>query len=152
MQSKKSQNALFGTVFRKTDIHLHVPAGVTPKDGPSAGVTIVTALVSLLTGAAVRSNVGMTGEITLRGQVLPVGGIKEKILAAHRAGLDTIILPKDNAADLDELPDEVRNSMKFVLAWTMSQVLKTALDHTKIKRPIKFPALDKDDDEKDNDN
>jgi ATP-dependent Lon protease len=136
--------------FQKTDIHLHVPAGATPKDGPSAGVTIVTALVSLLTGAPVRSNVGMTGEITLRGQVLPVGGIKEKMLAAHRAGLDTIILPKDNEADLDELPDEVRNSMNFVLARTVRQALKTALDQTKKKKPTLTPIISENDDEKNN--
>jgi ATP-dependent Lon protease len=150
IRSKADKLGIEPDFFRKTDIHLHVPAGATPKDGPSAGVTMVTALVSLLTGAVVHSNVGMTGEITLRGQVLPVGGIKEKILAAHRAGLDTIILPKDNEADLDELPDEVRNSMKFVLANSVTQVLKTALDQTKIKKTKLIPSKSENDDEKDN--
>ncbi len=113
--------------FEKTDIHLHVPAGAQPKDGPSAGVTIVTALVSLLTGRTVKPEVGMTGEVTLRGQVLPVGGIKEKVLAAHRAGLKTVILPKRNEADLEDLPDEVRAALHFVFAETVDDVLQAAL-------------------------
>jgi ATP-dependent Lon protease len=113
--------------FEKHDIHLHVPAGATPKDGPSAGITMVTAIVSLLTHRPVRTNVGMTGEITLRGRVLPVGGIKQKILAAHRAKLDTIILPKRNEKDLDDLPDEVREEMHFIVVEGISQVLHAAL-------------------------
>jgi ATP-dependent Lon protease len=113
--------------FEKHDIHLHVPAGATPKDGPSAGVTMVTAIVSLLTRRPVRSNVGMTGEVTLRGRVLPVGGIKQKVLAAHRAELDTIILPARNEQDLDELPAEVKERMKFVLVEEISEVLEAAL-------------------------
>ena len=113
--------------FDTSDIHIHVPEGAIPKDGPSAGVTMVTAIVSLLTGRPVRSNVGMTGEITLRGRVLPVGGIKQKVLAAHRAGLDTVILPKRNEPDLDELPDEVRDSMRFVLVDHVDDVLQEAL-------------------------
>ncbi len=113
--------------FEHHDIHLHVPAGATPKDGPSAGVTMVTAIVSLLTRRPVRANLGMTGEITLRGRVLPVGGIKQKVLAAHRAGLDTIILPKYNEKDLDDLPPEVRESMTFVLAEEIAEVLDAAL-------------------------
>ncbi len=119
-------------VFENTDIHLHVPAGAIPKDGPSAGVTMVTALVSLLTRRPVRSNVGMTGEITLRGQVLPVGGIKQKMLAAHRAELTTVILPKRNEKDLDDLPDEVRNDMHFELVERIEQALDIAL----AKEPI----------------
>jgi ATP-dependent Lon protease len=117
------------TFFEKTDIHLHVPAGAQPKDGPSAGVTMATALVSLLTGRQVNSEVGMTGEITLRGQVLPVGGIKEKVLAAHRSGLKTVILPKRNEMDVEDLPEEVRNSIRFIFAETVDDVLKVALDH-----------------------
>ncbi len=113
--------------FEKTDIHLHVPAGAVPKDGPSAGVTIATSLASLLTGRRVRDDVGMTGEITLRGQVLPVGSIKEKVLAAHRAGLKIVILPKQNAKDLDEVPEEVRKSLKFVLAEQVDDVFEAAL-------------------------
>ncbi len=113
--------------FEKTDIHLHIPAGATPKDGPSAGVTMTTALVSLLTQKPVRPDVGMTGEITLRGQVLPVGGIKEKMLAAHRAGLKTIFLPKENKDDLTELPEEVKKSIKFIPVEDVNQILKKAL-------------------------
>ncbi|MBZ0307179.1 MAG: endopeptidase La, partial [Anaerolineae bacterium] len=113
--------------FDKHDIHLHVPAGAIPKDGPSAGVTMTTALVSLITGRPVRSNVAMTGEVTLRGQVLPVGGIKDKVLAADRYGLDTVILPKRNEPDLEELPDEVRQKMHFVMVESVEQVLEAAL-------------------------
>jgi ATP-dependent Lon protease len=115
------------TVFNTSDIHIHVPAGATPKDGPSAGVTMATAIVSLLTNRKVRPDVAMTGEITLRGSVLPVGGIKEKVLAAHRAGLKTIILPKRNEPDLDDLPKEVRDLLKFVLAERVEQVFEAAL-------------------------
>lgn len=114
--------------FSKSDIHLHIPAGAVPKDGPSAGVTMATALASLLTGRLVRSNVAMTGEITLRGQVLPIGGLKEKALAASRAGLDTVIMPKRNEPDLDELPDEVRQKMHFVLVESVSDVFNAALE------------------------
>jgi ATP-dependent Lon protease len=114
--------------FQNTDIHLHVPAGAQPKDGPSAGVTMVTALVSLLTRKPIKAHVGMTGEITLRGQVLPVGGIKEKMLAAHRAGLRTIILPKRNEVDLEELPKEIREKLSFKFVRTMDEVLKYALE------------------------
>jgi len=114
-------------VFEQTDIHLHVPAGAVPKDGPSAGVTMATALASLLTGRRVRSDVGMTGEITLRGQVLPVGGVKEKVLAAHRAGLKTVILPKQNDRDLEDIPDEVRENLTFVLAERVGDVFTAAL-------------------------
>ncbi len=113
--------------FNTSDIHIHVPAGAVPKDGPSAGVTIATALASLLTGRPVRADVGMTGEVTLRGQVLPVGGIKEKALAAHRAGLRTVIIPKRNEKDLDDLPPEVRNEMTFVLVDRVEELLATAL-------------------------
>jgi ATP-dependent Lon protease len=113
--------------FAKHDIHLHVPAGAVPKDGPSAGVTIATALASLLTGRVVRNDLAMTGEITLRGQVLPVGGIKEKMLAAHRAGLKTVILPNRNEKDLEDLPQEVRDSMKFILVEKVDQVFEAAL-------------------------
>jgi len=114
--------------FEKSDLHMHIPAGAQPKDGPSAGVTMATALVSLLTGKLVRPEVGMTGEITLRGQVLPVGGIKEKVLAAHRLGLTTLIIPKENEPDLDELPEEVQHDEKFIFAETLDDVFKNALD------------------------
>jgi ATP-dependent Lon protease len=113
--------------FEEADIHLHVPAGAVPKDGPSAGVTMATALASLLTGRRVRDDVAMTGEITLRGQVLPVGGIKEKVLAAHRAGLGAVILPRLNKKDLEDIPDEVRESLRFVLVDQVDSVFQTAL-------------------------
>jgi len=113
--------------FDETDLHLHFPAGAIPKDGPSAGVTIATALVSLLTDTPVKCDVGMTGEITLRGKVLPIGGVKQKMLAAARVGLKTVILPRRNEKDLDELPEEVRNSLNFVLVDTMHEVLEAAL-------------------------
>jgi ATP-dependent Lon protease len=113
--------------FATHDIHLHVPAGATPKDGPSAGVAMATALASLLTQVPVRSDVGMTGEITLRGKVLPIGGVKEKVLAAHRAGLSTVILPKRNEKDLEDVPEEVRTDMKFVLVDMIDEVWQNGL-------------------------
>ncbi len=114
-------------VFAGKRFHLHVPAGAVPKDGPSAGVTMTTALVSLLRGEPVRSNVGMTGEVTLQGRVLPIGGVKQKVLAAHRAGLTEVILPERNGPDLDDVPEEVRNAMTFHLAGTLDDVLQPAL-------------------------
>jgi ATP-dependent Lon protease len=114
-------------VFSGKRFHVHVPAGAVPKDGPSAGVTMTTALVSLLRGQAVRPVVGMTGEVTLQGRVLPIGGVKQKVLAAHRAGLTEVILPARNGPDLDDVPEEVRNVMTFHLAATISDVLNTAL-------------------------
>ncbi len=113
--------------FDKHDIHLHVPAGAVPKDGPSAGVTMAVALASLVTQRPVRSGVAMTGEITLRGQVLPVGGIKDKVLAAHRAGLSTVILPRRNEYDLDDVPQDVRDQMTFHLVDSVTDVLEAAL-------------------------
>ncbi len=114
--------------FDHNDIHLHVPSGASPKDGPSAGITMCTALVSLITGRKVKPHLGMTGEITLRGQVLPIGGLKEKVLAAHRNGLRTVILPKRNRFDLDDVPEEIKNDMKFVFVETMDEVLDAALE------------------------
>jgi ATP-dependent Lon protease len=115
-------------LFEQSDIHLHIPAGAQPKDGPSAGVAIATSLVSLVTGRSVRPDVGMTGEITLRGQVMPVGGIKEKVLAAHRSGLKTVILPTRNEADLEDIPNEVQNEISFVYTDTVKDVLNAALE------------------------
>ena len=114
--------------FDNHDIHIHIPAGATPKDGPSAGVTMLTALASLLTNKTVKANLAMTGEITLRGQVLPVGGIKEKVLAAHRAGIKTIILPKWNKKDMEDIPDKVKKEIKFHFVDKMFDVLKIAID------------------------
>ncbi len=118
--------------FDKTDLHMHIPAGSQPKDGPSAGVTMATALVSLISGRPVKKSVSMTGEITLRGQVMPVGGIKEKMLAAHRAGLKTIILPKRNQLDIEDVPEEIRKTMTFIFAESVNDVLKAALE-----KPVK---------------
>ena len=109
------------------DVHIHVPAGAVPKDGPSAGVTMFTTLASLLSGRRVRGDTAMTGEATLRGRVLPVGGIKSKVLAAHRRGLTRVILPAQNERDLEDVPDAVREAMTFVLVDDMEQVLGAAL-------------------------
>ncbi|MDY6874852.1 MAG: endopeptidase La [Chloroflexota bacterium] len=130
VRSKAEELGISEDFFDQADVHLHVPEGAMPKDGPSAGVTMATALASLLTGRTVRDDVGMTGEITLRGQVLPVGGIKEKVLAAHRAGLGTVILPKQNEKDLDDVPKEVRRRLKFVLAERVDDVFEVALGQT----------------------
>src|SRR5699024_6427332 len=106
----------------KNDIHIHVPEGATPNDGPSAGITIATALISSLTGTAVNKKVGMTGEITLRGRVLPIGGLKEKSLSAHRSGLKTIIIPKENEKDIDDIPASVRKDLTFVPVTHLDEV------------------------------
>ena len=117
------------TDFYKTkDIHVHFPAGAVPKDGPSAGVTVCTAIVSALTGCSVRRDVAMTGEISLRGRVLAIGGLKEKTMAALRHGIRTVIIPKDNERDLEEIDQTVRNSLNFVVAQTIDVVLDTALN------------------------
>ena len=113
--------------FEKNDIHIHVPAGAIPKDGPSAGVTMMTALVSLLTNRTIKKDLAMTGEITLRGQVLPVGGVKEKVLGAHRAGIRTIILPKWNEKDLDDISPKIKEEVEFHFEEKMINVLKLAL-------------------------
>ncbi len=126
------------------DLHIHIPAGAIPKDGPSAGVTMFTALCSLLTGRRVRNDTAMTGEATLRGRVLPVGGIKSKVLAAHRAGITRVILPRRNERDLDEVPEDVREHMEFILADDMSEVLASALEpsaaHTGAAAPLTGPS------------
>ncbi len=109
------------------NFHIHVPAGAVPKDGPSAGVTMTTAIVSLLTGRPVRNTVGMTGEVTLQGLVLPIGGVKQKVLAAHRMGLKEVILPQRNDKDLDDVPESVRKEMTFHLASQVDDVLSHAL-------------------------
>ena len=115
------------TVFEKQTLHIHVPAGATPKDGPSAGVTMATAMASLLTGRPVRRDLAMTGEITLRGRVLPIGGLKSKLLAAHLAGVKTVLIPKRNERDLVDVPEEVRSQLRLIPVETMDQVLAEAL-------------------------
>jgi ATP-dependent Lon protease len=127
VRSQAGQLDLEADQFEQTDMHVHVPAGATPKDGPSAGLALVMAMASLFTGRPVRGDVGMTGEVTLRGRVLPVGGIKMKVLAGHRAGLTTIILPKRNEPDLEELPEDVRNAITFVPVDRIDEALEMAL-------------------------
>ena len=140
VRSRASSLGLDPDFFENSDIHLHIPAGAQPKDGPSAGVTMATALVSLISGRAVRPDVGMTGEITLRGQVLPVGGIKEKVLAAHRSGLQKVILPRRNEADLEDLPEEIRNVIQFYYADQVDDVLKMALEDLPVVPPQPDPV------------
>ena len=114
-------------IFDKTDVHVHVPEGATPKDGPSAGIAMYTTLVSVFTKKPVRNDVAMTGEITLQGRVLPIGGLKEKLLAALRGGIKTVIIPQENVKDLAELPDNVKNNLKIIPVNNASEVLKIAL-------------------------
>jgi ATP-dependent Lon protease len=127
VRSHAAQFELAPDTFEKKRFHVHVPAGAIPKDGPSAGVTMTTALVSLLTARPVRPEVGMTGEVTLQGKVLPIGGVKQKVLAAHRAGLTEVILPARNGGDLEDVPQAVRDQMTFHLASDISDVLEHAL-------------------------
>ncbi|MDQ2742958.1 MAG: endopeptidase La [Chloroflexota bacterium] len=128
VRSRAKDLGLADNFYSKLDFHVHVPAGAIPKDGPSAGVTITTALISALTGRKVNKEVAMTGEVTLRGRVLPIGGIKEKTLAAHRAGVKTVILPKENERDIPDIPQEVRDELTFILADHMDDVLQNALE------------------------
>src|SRR3979411_1583615 len=127
IRTRSPQVGIAETFFETHDIHVHVPGGAVPKDGPSAGVTISVALESALTGRLVRDDVAMTGEITLRGKVLPVGGVKEKVLGAHRAGLGTVLVPRRNEADLEELPDQVRREMSFVALDSLDEALEMVL-------------------------
>ena len=136
----RSRAAAFGIkqgIFEKRDIHVHVPEGATPKDGPSAGVGMITSIVSALTGIAVRKDVAMTGEISLRGRVLPIGGLKEKLLAALRGGLKTVLIPKENERDLPEIPDNVKKGLEIVPVSTVDEVLARAL--TKPLVPVEWP-------------
>jgi len=128
VRSNAQQLDIAPDFYEKTDLHVHVPSGATPKDGPSAGVAMAAALTSLLTGRLARGNVGMSGEITLRGKVLPVGGIKEKVLGAKRAGLDTIILPARNKGDVLDLEEELIEGLHFIYAETINEVIDAALE------------------------
>jgi ATP-dependent Lon protease len=126
----RSRAVAFGikpTVFEKNDIHVHVPEGATPKDGPSAGVAMCASIVSALTGIAVHKDIAMTGEITLRGRILPIGGLKEKLLAALRGGIKTVIIPQENEKDLAEIPDNVKRGMEIIPMGTVDEVLGKAL-------------------------
>jgi ATP-dependent Lon protease len=136
LRSRSADLKLADDLFNKHDIHIHVPAGAVPKDGPSAGVAIATSLVSALTGRHIDSSVAMTGEITLTGQVLPIGGVKEKVLGAKRAGIKRVVLPKRNEPDVaEDVPPEVKKSMKFFYVDDLSEVLAVALG-TRVIKPV----------------
>jgi ATP-dependent Lon protease len=131
----RSKSISFGikpTLFEKRDIHVHVPEGATPKDGPSAGVAMATSIISILTGIPVRRDVAMTGEITLRGRVLPIGGLKEKLLAALRSGITTVFIPKDNEKDLAEVPDNVKKHLEIIPVSHVDEVIARAL----VSKPV----------------
>ena len=113
--------------YKKKDIHIHVPEGAVPKDGPSAGITMITAMVSALSERKVRYNIAMTGEVTLTGRVLPIGGLKEKTLAAFRAGVDTVIIPKENEKDIDKIPKSIKSKLNFIAASNIDEVISKAL-------------------------
>ena len=140
VQARAPELGISPRTFRSTDIHVHVPEGATPKDGPSAGVGMITAMVSVLTGIPVRKEIAMTGEMTLRGRVLPIGGLKEKLLAALRGGVTTVLIPQDNAKDLAEVPDNVKNALKIIPVSSVDEVLKHAL--TEQPKKIKWTATD----------
>ena len=127
IRSRQRVLGLKANFYEKQDIHIHFPEGAIPKDGPSAGITMATAMISALTGKKVRSDVAMTGEITIRGNVLAIGGLKEKVIAAYREGMKTIILPKDNERDIEDIPEEIRQQLEFVPVEHLDKVLETAL-------------------------
>ena len=137
IRSKAADYGLEEDFYEKVDIHIHIPEGAIPKDGPSAGITMATAVLSALTKIPARSDVAMTGEITLRGRILPIGGLKEKILAAHRAGIKNVLIPKENGRDLDEITDNVRKKIEIVLVDTMDEVLT----HTFTEMPEPKPGV-----------
>ena len=149
IRSKSLEYGIIPPIFEKKDFHIHVPEGATPKDGPSAGVGMVTSIVSAITEIPVKKDVAMTGEITLRGIVLPIGGLKEKLLAAHRAGIKTVLIPHDNEKDLSEIPEVIKKSIKIISVKNVDEVLKVALTKT-LKRTewVEVEQIKKDSNEK----
>jgi ATP-dependent Lon protease len=139
VRSRSRRLGVKDEAFEKQDIHIHVPEGATPKDGPSAGIAMTTALVSVLTGIPVRADVAMTGEITLRGEVLPIGGLKEKLLAAHRGGIKLVLIPEENVKDLTEIPDNVKNAIEIVPVRWIDKVLELALERVPQALPEEEP-------------
>jgi len=127
VKSRSVELGIRPTFFQRKDIHVHVPEGATPKDGPSAGIGMATTIISLMTGIPVRKDIAMTGEVTLRGRVLPIGGLKEKLLAALRGGIKKVLIPEENAKDLPEIPDNVKNEIEIVPVSNMDEVVKHAL-------------------------
>ena len=127
IRSRSDELDIDADFYKTKDIHIHVPEGAVPKDGPSAGITMATAVVSSLSKTPIRRDVAMTGEITLRGKVLPIGGLKEKSMAAYRAGIKTVIIPDKNKCDIDEIPNEIRGDMKFIPVSNMDEVLNNSL-------------------------
>ena len=127
VRSKSLEFGIIPPIFEKKDFHVHVPEGATPKDGPSAGIAMVTSIVSSITGIPVDRNIAMTGEVTLRGHVLPIGGLKEKLLAAHRARISNVIIPEDNKKDLAEIPKNILKDLKITTVKNVDEVLKVAL-------------------------
>ncbi|MBT7306785.1 MAG: endopeptidase La, partial [Gammaproteobacteria bacterium] len=141
----RSRSALLGiksSLYDKRDIHIHVPEGAIPKDGPSAGIGMCTTLVSVLTGIPVRSDVAMTGEITLRGEVLPIGGLKEKLLAAHRGGINIVMIPEENRKDLKEIPEKILKDLEIKPVQWIDEVLGIALQHA--PEPLSAKEVEKD--------
>ena len=132
VRSRARRLGIKDEMFEKRDVHIHVPDGATPKDGPSAGIAMTTAFVSALTGIPVRAHVAMTGEITLRGEVTAIGGLKEKLLAALRGGIKTVLIPEENAKDLQEIPDNVKNGLEIIPVKWIDQVLKVALERVPV--------------------
>jgi ATP-dependent Lon protease len=142
IRSRAIQFGIKPPFFDKRDIHVHVPEGATPKDGPSAGIAMATSIVSAITGIPIRRDIAMTGEITLRGRVLPIGGLKEKLLAALRAGITTVIIPKDNEKDLIEIPDNVKKGLTIIAVSHVDEVIDKAL----ARKPEPIEWEDKSDD------
>ena len=140
VRSKSLEYGIIPPIFEKRDFHIHVPEGATPKDGPSAGIAMVTSIVSSITDVPIRKDLAMTGEVTLTGQVLAIGGLKEKLLAAHRAGIKEVLLPKDNEKDLKDVPKKVKEDIKLTIVSNVDEVLKIAL--TKELKPIKWVEVD----------